>query len=67
MTIDQQREKQITAHAALVEGAMARWEATGCSHARGQAEGYWVAMEELIRGRSAEQVARMEEALGLAA
>ena len=67
MTIDQQREKQISAHAALVEGAMKRWEATGCFHARGQADRYRIAMEDLIGGRSAAQVASMEEALGLAA
>lgn len=64
---DQQREKSIADLALLVEGAMSRWEATGCFSARGQADGYRIAMEALIRGRSPEQVARMEEALGLAA
>lgn len=64
---DQQREKSITDLGLLVEGAMSRWEATGCFHARGQADGYRIAMEALINGRSAAQVASMEEALGLAA
>lgn len=67
MTLDQQREKHITAMSLLVEGAMSRWEASGCFHARGQADSYRISMEALINGRSAAQVARMEEALGLAA
>ena len=66
-TVDQQREKSITDLGLLVEGAMSRWEALGCFHARGQADGYRLAMEALIRGRSACQIERMEQALGLAA
>lgn len=64
---DEQREKYISDLALLVEGAMGRWEATGCFHARGQADGYRLHMERLINGRSAAQVARMETKLGLAA
>ena len=64
---DQQREKHITDLGLLVEGAMGRWEASGCFAARGQADGYRIAMEALINGRSAAQVASMEKALGLAA
>ena len=67
MNLDKLREKHITALGLLVEGAMSRWEQSGCFHARGQADGYRVSMEALIRGRSAAQVARMEAVLGLAA
>lgn len=63
---DQQREKSIADLGLLVEGAMSRWESSGCFHARGQADNYRVSMEALIRGRSACQIERMEEALGLA-
>lgn len=62
---DQQREKSITDLGLLVEGAMTRWEASGCFAARGQADGYRIAMEALIRGRSAAQVACMEFERGL--
>lgn len=67
MTLDEKREKSITDLGLLIEGAMGRWEASGCFHARGQADGYRMAMEALINGRSAAQVAYMEDALGLAA
>ena len=62
MTLDQQREKSIIALGLLVEGAMSRWEATGCFHARGQADGYRIAMEALINGRSAAQAQTLEVA-----
>lgn len=61
MTADQQREKHISDLALLVEGAMSRYEATGCFHARGQAEGYRIAMEALIRGRSAAQAQTLDK------
>ena len=41
---------------------MGRYEATGCFHARGQADGYRIAMEQLIRGRSAAQAQTLEDA-----
>ena len=62
MTADQQRETHIAALGLLVEGAMGRYEATGCFHARGQADGYRIAMEQLIRGRSAAQAQTLEVA-----
>ena len=62
---DQKREQCIDNLALLIEGAMARWEATGCFHDRGQADGYRIHMERLICERSPEAVARMEVALGL--
>ena len=65
--LDKQREKSITDLGLLLEGAMSRWEVFGCFHARGQADGYRLVMEALIRGRSAGQIERMEQALGLAA
>lgn len=64
---DQQREKNIASLSTLIEGAMARYEASGNFHDRGQADGYRITRDSLIRGRSAEQVASMQEALGLAA
>jgi hypothetical protein len=57
MTDDKKREIHIASLSQLVEGAMARWEVSGCFHARGQADGYRIAMEELIRGRSPAQKA----------
>ena len=67
MTLDEQREKNISDLNLLIEGRMAVWASDGCFHARGQAEGYVRARDELIRGRSVEQVQRMKEAPGLAA
>jgi len=55
MTLDQLREKHIAALGLLIEGAMGRWEASGCFYSRRQADGYRSAMEHLIRGRSAAQ------------
>jgi hypothetical protein len=57
VTEDEKREIHIASLAQLVEGAMARWGVSGCFHARGQADRYRIAMEELIRGRSPAQKA----------
>lgn len=62
---DELRERSISNLALLVEGAMARWEATGCFHDRGQADGYRIHMESLINGRSPEHIDSMEIARGL--
>ena len=59
---DQQLEKYIAALGLLVKGAMSRWEATGCFHARGQADGYRISMEALINGRSDAQAQTLEVA-----
>lgn len=45
------REKSIAELALLMQGCMARWEASGNFCDRGQADGYRIAMENLINGR----------------
>lgn len=61
------RAQQIAQLDGLIAGLERRWDECGCFHARGQADRFRIAMEDLIRGRSAEQVARMQEARGLTA
>ena len=51
MTLDEQRQKSIRDLTTLIDGAMTRWDKDGCFHARGQADGYTRARDELIRGR----------------
>jgi len=46
--------------------AHGRYEATGCFGAKGEADGYRIAMERAIRQRSPAVVAFMEVARGLA-
>lgn len=64
---DQEREIKIKRAASGLEAAMHEWEQAGCFAARGRADSYRLAMEALIKGRSAGAVANMEDALGLAA
>lgn len=56
---DEQREKSIADLAILIDGATQRWDKDGCFHAKGQADGYRVHMDQLIKGRSPEKAARM--------
>jgi hypothetical protein len=63
---DGEREKHIKDCAWLMEDAMRRYYETGCFSHRGEADRWRLLMEEAIRGRSAEQVARLERERGLA-
>jgi hypothetical protein len=62
---DDQREEAIRIAAGLVEKHMAAWEKSGCFADRGNADRARVLMEQLIRGRSPEYVARIERERGL--
>jgi hypothetical protein len=62
---DRERELHIKDCARLMEDAMARYYETGCFSHRGDADRFRLLMEEAIRGRSPEQVAKMESELGL--
>ena len=57
MSLDQQREKNISDLTILIDGATAVWDKDGCFYARGLADGYIKARDELIRGRSGQQEA----------
>jgi hypothetical protein len=63
---DGEREKHIKDCAWLMEDAMRRYYETGCFSHRGEADRWRLLMEEAIRGRSAEVVARMEKERRLA-
>ena len=63
---DEQRELRIKEAGESMQRAYAAWEATGCFDARGKADAERRRMEELIRGRSAAAVARLEQERGLA-
>jgi hypothetical protein len=63
---DEERELHIRDCGWLMEDAMRRYCETGCFSHRGEADRWKLLMEEAIRGRSAEQVARMEREKGLA-
>jgi len=63
---DTERETEIAALTAAMEAAYATWERDGCFAARGEADRLMRARDDLVRGRSAEQVARMESERGLA-
>jgi hypothetical protein len=62
---DAEREIYIRYCAAQMEAAMARYEADSCLSDRGEADGWRRSMEEAIRQRSPEQIARMEAEGGL--
>ena len=64
---DQQREQSIADMGLLMTSAYARFWRTGCFSAKGEADGYRLAMERLIGQRSARQVHIMESERGLAA
>jgi hypothetical protein len=63
---DAEREAAIVQAGKAIEHYMAEYERTGCFGARGDADRSRRLMEMLIRGRSPEQVARMERERGLA-
>jgi len=63
---DEERERHIKACGDLMELAMVRWYETGDFGHRGEASRWRILMEQAIKGRSAEQIRRMEEARGLA-
>jgi hypothetical protein len=62
---DDEREQHIKDCGWLMEDAMRRHCETGCFSYRGEADRWKLLMHEAIRGRSAEQVARMEAERGL--
>jgi hypothetical protein len=62
---DEEREQAIQRARAAMEAAYAEWEASGCFSARGRAQRLQNIMADLIRGRSAGQVERMERERGL--
>jgi hypothetical protein len=64
---DKEREIKIQRCASGIEAAMHDYEQSGYFHDRGRADGYRIEMEALIKGRGADRVAAMEQALGLAA
>ena len=62
---DTDREAEITRLSAEMEAAYAIWQSDGCFAARGDADRLMRERDDLVRGRSAEQVARMEQERGL--
>jgi hypothetical protein len=63
---DDEREQHIKDCGWLMEDAMRRYCETSDLGYRGEADRWKLLMHEAIRGRSAEQVARMEREKGLA-
>lgn len=63
---DEDRETAIQQATEAFERAWMRWEGSGCFAARGDAERFMHLRDDLIRGRSAAQVARMEQERGFA-
>jgi hypothetical protein len=61
---DTERELHITYCAGQIEDAMARFAVSNCFTDRGEADHWRLQMEQAIRGRSAAQVARMEQERG---
>lgn len=64
-TADEKRERLIREAGESMQAAYRDWESTGCFDARGQADAERLRMEELIRGRSAAIVDRLESVRGL--
>ena len=62
---DTAREAEIARLSAEMEAAYAIWQSDGCFAARGDAARLMRQRDDLVRGRSAEQVARMELERGL--
>ena len=62
---DGEREAAIGLAASLVEYHMELYEISGCFTDRGNADRARLSMEALIKGRSAEAIARMEQERGL--
>lgn len=63
---DTERELHIKACGQLMEQAYANYEASGSFSDIGEAHAWRKAMQDAINGRSAEQVARMEQERGIA-
>jgi hypothetical protein len=63
---DNERELHIRNCGYLMEDAMRRWCETGCFSYRGEADRCRLLMQEAIRARSPEYVARLERERGLA-
>ena len=63
---DAQRESDIARLTQEMEAAYALWQSDGCFAAKGRADSLMRQRDDLVRGRSAEQVARMEAERGLA-
>jgi hypothetical protein len=63
---DNEREAHIRDCAWLMEDAMRRWHETSDFGYRGEADRWRLLMEEAIRGRSPEYVAKLEAQRGLA-
>ena len=62
---DEAREAEIARLTQEMEAAYAIWQSDGCLAARGDADRLMRQRDDLVRGRSAEQVARMERERGL--
>ena len=63
---DTDREAEIARLSAEIEAAYAVWQSDGCFAARDDADRLMRQRDDLVRGRGAAQVARMEAERGLA-
>ena len=63
---DTDREAEIARLSAEIEAAYAVWQSDGCFAARDDADRLMKQRDDLVRGRGAAQVARMEAERGLA-
>ena len=63
---DADREAEIARLSAEMEAAYAIWQSDGCFAARDDADRLMRQRDDLVRGRGAAQVARMEAERGLA-
>ena len=62
---DTERESEIARLTREMEAAYAIWQSDGCFAAKGRADALMRERDDLVRGRSAEQVAQMEQERGL--
>ena len=62
---DTDREAEIARLSAEMEAAFAVWQSDGCFAAKDRADALMRQRDDLVRGRSAEQIARMEHERGL--
>lgn len=60
-----ERESEIARLTQEMEAAYAIWQSDGCFAARGDADRLMRQRDDLVRGRSEQQVARMERERGL--
>ena len=63
---DTDREAEIARLSAEMEAAYAVWQSDGCFAAKDRADSLMRQRDDLVRGRGAAQVARMEAERGLA-